>query len=77
MTAALPLPPDLRPIGARELALLAAGLAIVIVPHALRAPLWLTLLTTALIGWRALGQSAPRLLPPVSLLLMVVAAGML
>ena len=77
MTAAQPLSPDLRPIGARNLALLAAGLAIVIVPHALRAPAWLTLLTAALIGWRALGQSAPRLLPPAGLLLMVVAAGML
>jgi transglutaminase-like putative cysteine protease len=75
--SAQPLAPELRPIGARELALLAAGLAIVIAPHALRAPVWLTILTAALIGWRALGLTAPRLLPPMGLLLVVVAAGMI
>ena len=77
MTVAQPLAPDLRPIAARELALLAAGLAIVIAPHALRAPAWLTLLTAALIGWRAVGLVAPRLLPSMGPLLMVVAFGML
>ena len=47
-----PLSPDVRPLTLRDLTWLTASLAIVIVPHALRAPWWLTLLTLCLYGWR-------------------------
>ena len=77
MSASQPLAPELRPIGARDFALLAAGLAIVIAPHALRAPAWLGILAVALVGWRAAGLAAPRLLPSTGLMLTVAAAGAL
>jgi transglutaminase-like putative cysteine protease len=76
-STAAPLPPEQRPIGALDIALLAAGLAIVIAPHALRAPAWITLLTAALIAWRAAALAMPRLLPPMWLLIMIVIAGMI
>jgi len=76
MSAAQRLAPDLRTIGARDVAMLAAGLAIVIAPHALRAPLWLTLLTAALVAWRAAAIATPRLLPSSGLLLAVAAVGL-
>jgi len=69
--------PDQRPLDARNFGLLMAGLAIVLAPHALRAPWWLTLLSVALIGWRAAALSRRSLLPPTSLLLAIVAVGML
>lgn len=69
--------PDQRLLGGRDLALLAAGLAIVLAPHALRAPVWLTLLTLALVGWRALAIARPGLMPHTALLLGIVAVGML
>ena len=69
--------PDQRALGARNFALLAAGLAIVLAPHALRAPVWLVVLTLALIGWRALAIARPGLMPPTVLLLAIVGAGML
>ena len=77
VSAAQSASPEQRPIGARDIALLAAGLAIVIAPHALRAPWWLTALTAALIGWRAAALAHPRLLPSTWLLLTIAAAGML
>ncbi len=77
MSAAQPLAPDLRSIGARDLAMLAAGLAIVIAPHALRAPLWLTLLTAGLVAWRAAALAHPRLLPSAGVLLAVAALGLI
>ncbi len=76
MSPEQPLAPDLRAIGARDIAMLAAGLAIVIAPHALRAPLWLTLLTAALVAWRAAALANPRLLPSTGLLLAVAALGL-
>jgi len=69
--------PDQRPLGGRDFALLAAGLGIALAPHAQRAPGWLTLLTLALVGWRALAIARPGLLPPAILLVAIVAAGML
>jgi transglutaminase-like putative cysteine protease len=69
--------PDQRALGARNFALLAAGLAIVLAPHALHAPAWLIVLTLALIAWRAVAIVRPGLLPPTVLLLTIVAAGML
>jgi transglutaminase-like putative cysteine protease len=47
-----PLAPELRLVSTRDLAWLIAALAIVIAPHTLRAPWWLTLLTLCLYGWR-------------------------
>jgi len=47
-----PLVPEQRALHLRELAWLLAALIVVIAPHALRAPWWLTLLTMCLYGWR-------------------------
>jgi transglutaminase-like putative cysteine protease len=44
--------PERRAVSARELAWLTGSLLIVILPHAMRAPWWLTLLTLCLFGWR-------------------------
>jgi transglutaminase-like putative cysteine protease len=74
---AQPTAPDQRPLAARDIALLAAGLAIVIAPHALRAPWWLTLLTAALIGWRAAGVAQRSLLPSIWPLLAIVVLGLI
>jgi transglutaminase-like putative cysteine protease len=53
-TTALPHPlaPELRSVSARDLAWLIGSLLLVIAPHTLRAPWWLTLLTLCLYGWR-------------------------
>ena len=75
--AASPAAPDQRSLGGGDFAVLIAGLAIVLAPHALRAPLWLTLLTVALVGWRAAALSYRSLLPSTGLRLAIVAAGML
>jgi transglutaminase-like putative cysteine protease len=69
--------PDQRPISLRDYLLLVAGLAIVLAPHALRAPWWLTLLTVALVGWRGLALGNRGLMPSIWMLLGIVAAGML
>jgi transglutaminase-like putative cysteine protease len=50
--AAHPLMPEMRLVSARDLAWLTGSLLIVILPHAMRAPWWLTLLTLCLFGWR-------------------------
>ena len=77
MNPAQPVPPGQRPIAWRDFALLAAGLAIVIAPHALRAPWWLTLLTASLVAWRAAALVHRGLMPSIWLLLPIVALGML
>jgi transglutaminase-like putative cysteine protease len=69
--------PDQRALGGRDFALLGAGLAIVLAPHALRAPAWLVVVTLAMIGWRALAIARPGLMAPTALLLTIVVAGML
>jgi transglutaminase-like putative cysteine protease len=51
-------------------------MAIVVAPHALRAPAWITLLAAALIAWRAAAVALPRLMPPMWLLLCIVAVAM-
>jgi transglutaminase-like putative cysteine protease len=68
--------PDRRALSGRDLAVLVAGLSLVLLPHAARAPWWLTLLTASLMAWRAIALRYRRLLPPVALLLVIVAAGM-
>ncbi len=47
-----PLAPEQRAVTARDLGWLIGSLALVVAPHALRAPWWLTLLTLCLYGWR-------------------------
>jgi protein-glutamine gamma-glutamyltransferase len=68
-----PLAPAVRAIGGRDLLVLIVGLLIVVVPHALRAPWWLTLLTLALYAWRGAGLYSRSLLPS-SLMLLIIAA---
>ena len=47
-----PLAPEMRLVTPRDLAWLIGSLALAILPHALRAPWWLILLTMCLFGWR-------------------------
>jgi len=47
-----PLAPEQRQVNARDLAWLIASLLLVMAPHAMRAPWWLTLLTLCLYAWR-------------------------
>ena len=78
MTAAPhPLAPELRPVSARDLAWLIASLVLVIAPHALRAPWWLTLLTLCLYGWRMYFALNRAPLPSRWLVLGVAAVAML
>ena len=72
-----PLAPELRPASARDLAWLIASLVLVIAPHALRAPWWLTLLTLCLYGWRLYFALNRAPLPSRWLVLGVAAVAML
>jgi protein-glutamine gamma-glutamyltransferase len=47
-----PLAPEARLVTTRDLAWLIGSLLVVIAPHAMRAPWWMTLLTLCLYGWR-------------------------
>jgi transglutaminase-like putative cysteine protease len=78
MSASLhPLAPDQRALNLRDVAWLLASLLVVIAPHALRAPWWLTLLTLCLYGWRAYFGLNRAPLPSRWLVLGVAAVGML
>jgi transglutaminase-like putative cysteine protease len=70
---ALPLAPAVRAISGRDLLVLLAGLAIVVLPHALRAPWWLTLLALALYAWRVAGLY-DRIPLPSTWIILVIAA---
>ena len=75
--AAHPLAPEVRLVTARDLAWLSGSLALAILPHALRAPWWLTLLSFCLFAWRfyyALDRSP---LPSRWLVLGIAAVAML
>jgi transglutaminase-like putative cysteine protease len=72
-----PLAPELRQASARDLAWLVASLVLVIAPHALRAPWWLTLLTLCLYGWRLYFALNRAPLPSRWLVLGVAAVAML
>jgi len=50
--SAHPLAPEVRLVSTRDVAWLIGSLLLVIAPHAMRAPWWLTLLTLCLFGWR-------------------------
>jgi transglutaminase-like putative cysteine protease len=72
-----PLSPEVRPLTLRDLAWLTASLAIVIAPHMLRAPWWLTLLTLCLYGWRFYFMLTRGPLPSRWLVIAVAFVGML
>src|SRR5258706_1966814 len=62
-----------RPINGRDRAALLAGLLLVVAPHALRAPLWVTALTLGLYAWRAAAVAYRGIVPPRLLLLAITA----
>jgi transglutaminase-like putative cysteine protease len=72
-----PLAPEARQANARDLAWLIASLVLVVTPHALRAPWWLTLLTLCLFGWRMYFALNRAPLPSRWLVLGVAAVAML
>jgi transglutaminase-like putative cysteine protease len=72
-----PLAPELRAVTARDLLWLIGSLALVIAPHALRAPWWLTLLTLCLYGWRLYFTLQRQALPSRWLVLGVAAVALL
>jgi transglutaminase-like putative cysteine protease len=72
-----PLAPEQRQVNARDLAWLIASLLLVVAPHALRAPWWLTLLTLCLYGWRMVFALNRAPLPSRWLVLGVAAVAML
>ncbi|HYD58014.1 MAG TPA: DUF3488 and transglutaminase-like domain-containing protein [Burkholderiales bacterium] len=72
-----PLAPEQRMVGPRDLAWLLAALALVLIPHASRAPLWLTGLTLCLYGWRVYFTLNRGPLPSRWLLVGVAVVGMI
>lgn len=72
-----PLAAEQRAVGTRELVWLVAALAVVIAPHALRAPVWLTVLTLCLFGWRLYFALNRAPLPSRWLILGIAAVAML
>jgi protein-glutamine gamma-glutamyltransferase len=72
-----PLAPEVRLVTVRDLAWLIGSLALVIAPHTLRAPWWLTLLTLCLFAWRFYYALDRAPLPSRWLVLGVAAAAML
>ena len=76
MSTAHPLLPEARLLNGRDLACLVLALAIVGLPHALRAPWWLALLTLALYGWRAALLASHRPLPSRWVVLCIALAAM-
>jgi transglutaminase-like putative cysteine protease len=72
-----PLAPEQRQVNARDLGWLIVSLVLVVAPHALRAPWWLTLLTLCLYGWRLYFSLNRAPLPSRWLVLGVAAVAML
>lgn len=77
MSVPHPLAPEARLVSGRDVAWLAASMAIAIAPHALRAPWWLTLLTLCLYGWRVYVTLDAAPLPSRWLLLAIAVIAML
>ena len=67
--------PEQRALAWRDFAMLLAGLLIVAVPHALRAPLWLSALTLFLYAWRTAAIWNRSLLPSRWMLVLIVVLG--
>ncbi len=72
-----PLAPEARVVGPRELAWLMGSLLLVVAPHMMRAPWWLTLLALCLFAWRAWFVATGAPLPSRWLLLLVALVSML
>jgi protein-glutamine gamma-glutamyltransferase len=72
-----PLAPEIRLVTTRDLALLIGSLVLVIAPHTLRAPWWLTLLTLCLYAWRMYYSLNRAPLPSRWLVIGVTAVAML
>ena len=72
-----PLAPDVRLASTRDVAWLIGSLVLVVAPHALRAPWWLTLLTLCLFAWRFYFSLNRAPLPSKWLVLGVALVGML
>ncbi|HYM27551.1 MAG TPA: DUF3488 and transglutaminase-like domain-containing protein, partial [Steroidobacteraceae bacterium] len=68
-----PLAPEQRPVSGYDVAWLVASLAIVLAPHVLHAPWWLTIFTLCLYGWRVYCSLTRTALPSRWLLLAVAA----
>jgi len=75
--AAHPLLPEARLASTRDLVLLCGSLTLVVMPHATRAPWWLTLLTLCLYAWRIHYSMNAVPLPSRWLVLAVAAIAML
>ena len=75
--AAHPLLPEARLASTRDLVLLCGALTLVVLPHATRAPWWLTLLTLCLYAWRIHYSMNAVPLPSRWLVLAVAAIAML
>src|SRR5207237_8257412 len=72
-----PFAPELRPVTTHDLVLLIVSLLLVILPHTLRAPWWLTLLTLCLYAWRLYYSLNRAPLPSRWLVIAVAAVAML
>ena len=72
-----PLSAEMRPLTLRDLGWLSGSLMLVIAPHALRAPWWLTLLTLCLYGWRFYSTINRAPLPSRWLVMAVAGIGLL
>jgi transglutaminase-like putative cysteine protease len=72
-----PLSPEARLVTTRDLLFLCGSLVLVILPHAMRAPWWITLLALCLYGWRIHYSLNPAPLPSRWLVLSVAAVAML
>ncbi len=71
-----PLAPEQRAITLADLIAPYASLALVIAPHTLRAPWWLSLVTVALFAWRGLAHVRGVPLPPRWMLIVIALAAM-
>jgi len=71
-----PLAPEQRAITLPDLVALYLSLALVIAPHMMRAPWWLSLVTVALFAWRGLALSRGVALPSSWMLIVIALAAM-
>ena len=72
-----PLAPEARLVTTRDLLFLCGSLLLVVLPHAMRAPWWVTLLALCLYGWRIFCSLNPAPLPARWLVIAIAAVAML